>query len=170
MDFEELIYTYSDYLYRVAFIYTKDERVAEEVVQDIFFNFYRKRDQYDGKASLKTYLTKMTRNRSYDYLRSWKRAKWVFFERFKEATGGTETNYIRQEERGEITKAVFTLPVKYREVLLLYYYEEHSVKEIAVFFNSPESTVKTRLQRARQKLKQVLPKQEWEVLANDDTR
>ncbi|WP_332646761.1 RNA polymerase sigma factor [Lysinibacillus sp. 54212] len=170
MNIEELIYTYSDYLYRVAFIYTKDERAAEEVVQDVFFNFYRKRDQYNGTASLKTYLTKMTINRSYDYLRSWKRAKWVFSERFKESTEGTEAKYIRCEERGEITRAVLTLPVKYREVLLLYYYEDFSVKEIAVFLNSPESTIKTRLQRAREKLKQVLPRQKWEVLANDDAR
>lgn len=170
MNIEELIYTYSDYLYRVAFIYTKDERVAEEVVQDVFFNFYRKQHQYYGTASLKTYLTKMTINRSYDYLRSWKRTKWVFFERFKETTEGTEIKYIHQEEREEITKAVLTLPVKYREVLLFYYYEEFSVKEIAAFLNSPESTIKTRLQRAREKLKQVLPKQQWEVLANDDAR
>lgn len=70
MEIEKLIDTYSDYLYRIAFIYTKDRLAAEEVVQDVFVNYYHKSDQFEQKASIKTYLVKMTINRSYDYLRS----------------------------------------------------------------------------------------------------
>ena len=81
-----------------------------------------------------------------------------------------ETEAIQKEERGEITAAVLKLPVKYREVLLLYYYEDLQVNDIAEFLQVPVSTVKTRLQRGRERLKQALPKQQWEVLASDDTR
>ncbi|WP_431029814.1 sigma-70 family RNA polymerase sigma factor [Lysinibacillus sp. LZ02] len=160
---EELIDTYSDYLYRIAFIYTKDEKVAEEVVQDVFWKYYQTQ-QYDGRASMKTYLTKMTINRSYDYLRSWKTRKNQFFESFTQAQRATESMILQREERGEITAAVLKLPVKYREVLLLYYYEDMQVKEIAQLLGIVESTVKTRLQRARTKLKENLPQNEWEVL------
>ena len=160
---EELIDTYSDYLYRIAFIYTKDEKVAEEVVQDVFLKFYQTKDRYDGRASMKTYLTKMTINRSYDYLRSWKNKKALLIETFTNAKGA-ETEAIQKEERGEITAAVLKLPVKYREVLLLYYYEDLQVAEIAELCKLSVSTVKTRLQRARAKLKPLLLEIEWEVL------
>ena len=170
MDIEQLIHTYGDYLYRVAFIYTKDERASEEVVQDVFLKFYQTKDRYDGRASIKTYLTKMTINRSYDYLRSWKHRTFSLLEQFTGTTKGADRHVLQNEERGEITAAVLKLPVKYREVLLLYYYEDLQVNDIAEFLQVPVSTVKTRLQRGRERLKQALPKQQWEVLANDDTR
>ena len=159
---EELIDTYSDYLYRIAFIYTKDEKVAEEVVQDVFWKYYQTQ-QYDGRASVKTYLTKMTINRSYDYLRSWKNKKALLVETSRNAKGA-DTEAIQHEERGEITADVLKLPLKYREVLLLYYYEDLQVAEIAELCKLSVSTVKTRLQRARTKLKPLLLEIEWEVL------
>lgn len=170
MEIERLIHTYGDYLYRVAFIYTKDERAAEEVVQDVFLKFHQTRHRYDERASLKTYLTKMTVNRSYDYLRSWKNRTFSLLEQLTGTSSGADEVMLRKEERGEITNAVLKLPVKYREVLLLYYYEDLQVNEIAEFLQVPVSTVKTRLQRARGKLKQLLPQQQWEVLTNDDSR
>ena len=170
MEIEQLIHTYGDYLYRVAFIYTKDERAAEEIVQDVFLKFHQTRHRYDERASLKTYLTKMTVNRSYDYLRSWKRRTYSLLEQLTGTNMGADYHVVRKEERGEITSAVLKLSVKYREVLLLYYYEGLQVLEIAEFLQVPVSTVKTRLQRGREKLKQLLPRQQWEVLTNDDAR
>lgn len=170
MEIEQLIHTYSDYLFRVAFIYTKDERVAEEVVQDVFMKFYQTSQRFDERASLKTYLTKMTVNRSYDYLRSWKQRTFSLLEQLTGTSRGVDYRVMQKEERGEITSAVLKLPVKYREVLLLYYYEDLQVNEVAEFLQVPVSTVKTRLQRGREKLKQALPEQPWEVLTNDDSR
>ena len=112
---------------------------------------------------MKTYLTKMTINRSYDYLRSWKNKKALLIETFTNVKGA-DTEAIQEEERGEITAAVLKLPVKYREVLLLYYYEDLQVAEIAELCKLSVSTVKTRLQRARAKLKPLLLESEWEVL------
>lgn len=164
MDIEQLIDTYNDYLYRIAFIYTKDRLVAEEVVQDVFLKYYQTAYQFRADASLKTYLVKMTMNRSYDYLRSWKNKKHTILEFFQGATKWTEQLYVEQELRAEITAAVLTLPVKDREVLLLYYYEEMTVFEIADVLEVAVSTVKSRLQRARAKLK---PKLQMEVMMDE---
>ena len=153
LEIEQLIDTYSDYLYRIAFIYTKDRQAAEEVVQDVFFTYYNKADQFQGNASLKTYLVKMTLNRSYDYLRSWKNKKRVLQELFIGNSKSSEQIYVEKELRAEITAAVFTLSVKDREVLLLYYYEEMTVSQIAELLELNVSTIKSRLQRAREKLK-----------------
>ena len=161
MDIEQLIDTYSDYLYRIAFIYTKDRTAAEEVVQDVFFNFYQRSHQFNGNATLKTYLVKMTINRSTDYLRSWKNKKQQILELIQGSVKGTEQLYVEKEWRAEVTAAVLTLPVKDREVLLLYYYEEMTITEIAGLLALSISTVKSRLQRARGKLK---PKLKMEVM------
>ena len=164
MEIEKLIDTYSDYLYRIAFIYTKDRLTAEEVVQDVFINYYHKSVQFEQRASIKTYLVKMTINRSYDYLRSWKNKKTVITQFFQQHEKDVEQIYVEKELQGEITAAVLTLPVKDREVLLLYYYEEMTVFEIAELLELAVSTVKSRLQRARAKLK---PKLSMEVKQDD---
>ncbi|SOC21139.1 RNA polymerase sigma-70 factor [Ureibacillus xyleni] len=165
---EQIVETYSDYLLRVAYIYVKDRRYAEEIVQDVFMNFYKKRDQFREHSSVKTYLTKMTVNRSYDYLRSWKSKKEVLFERvgIKGTSKNSENLLLELEERMEITKAVLKLKVKYREVILLYYYADYSIEEIAGLLNAPKSTIKSRIQRARNMLKDILQQSDLEVLLN----
>lgn len=154
---------YGDYLYRIAFIYTKDKQLAEEVVQDVFLRFHEG-VQLDVHASEKTYLTRMTINRSYDYLRKWKVRSAQFFDYFKKHALDSERQVIEEEERDEILQAILQLPLKYREVILLYYYDELPTAEMAELLQIPQSTVLTRLQRARQRLKEQLPKKDWEVL------
>ena len=124
--------------------------------------YYQKPYQFEGNASLKTYLSKMTRNRSIDYLRSWQYKKQVVQELFQGKSNDIEQAYIQKEWRGEITEAVLTLPLKDREVLLLYYYDQMTVTEIAQFLQCSVSTIKSRLQRAREKLKPKLQREVFE--------
>lgn len=67
-----------------------------------------------------------------------------------------ESFLIQQETNEALAHAVLTLPIKYREVILLYYYEELSIHEVATILRCNENTVKTRLRRARGNLKTLL--------------
>ena len=163
MDIEYYVEQYGDYLYRIAYIYMKDRQAAEEIVQDVFMKLYQTQ-QYEGRSSVKTYLTKMTINRCYDYLRKWETKKAQIVEYFFKRERSADYKIVAEEERDEIIEAILKLPLKYREVLLLYYYDDLTVSEIASYIMIPESTVGTRLQRARRKLKEQLPAIEWEVL------
>ena len=167
MELEELIYTYSDYLYRIAYSYVKDEQTAEEVVQDVFFKFYKKSTQFENQAHIKTYLTRMIINRSYDYLRSWKHRKNNVFKVFHLSRPGVDQDFVEQSESNTILQSVLGLPVKYREAIILYYYEDLSIKEIAEMLFTAESTIKSRLQRGRAELKTSLQDTEWEVLKHE---
>jgi len=71
------------------------------------------------------------------------------------------------DERRIVTAALFELPIIYREVIILYYYQELKVREIAEVLVCTENTVKTRLRRARQILQGKLDKSHWEVLEDD---
>lgn len=165
---KEVIDLYGDYLLRIAYTYVKDRRIAEEILQDVIFTYYRKREEFRGEASLKTYLTKITINRCYDHLRSWKSKGELVFEKIfiNGKSKSTEKRYIENEEKLEITNAVLSLKVKLREVILLYYYAEHTTREIAELLNTPESTIKSRLQKARTELREKLQQFDWEVLAD----
>lgn len=164
MEIDDYVEQYGDYLYRIAYVYTKDKQLAEEVVQDVFMKFYQAAHQFEGRAALKTYLTKITINCSYDHLRKWKTRTISFWEYLSKSNPTSESFVIEQQERDEIITALLTLPLKYREVIMLYYYDDLSVAEIAALIHIPASTVTTRLQRARTKLKAILPAQNWEVL------
>ncbi len=63
---------------------------------------------------------------------------------------------VQRETDDELISAIMELPIKYREVIYLYYYEELPIKEIAVLTEVGDSTVKTRLRRAKELLKERL--------------
>ena len=166
VDIEHYVEHYADYLYHMAYMYTKDRFVAEEIVQDVFVKFYQSQ-QFKGKASAKTYLTKMVINKCYDYLRKEKVKRLVTLEIFQTTSKSTEFQLIEQYEQDEIIAVILTLPVKYREVIFLYYYEQLSAVDIATMLHVSASTVRTRLQRAREKLKSSLSETDWEVLKHE---
>ena len=162
MALREVVEQYGDYLYHVAFIYTKDRFVAEEIVQDAFFKYYH--SKFEQRASIKTYLTRITINCCYDYMKKWSVKKQQFIEAVTGSGKDAEEQTIANNERQEILQVILTLPLKYREVIFLYYYDDLSADEVGAILHIPSSTVRTRLQRARQKLKNLLTEQEWEVL------
>jgi RNA polymerase sigma factor (sigma-70 family) len=164
---EQLVHTYGDDLYRIAYLYTKNHEVAEEVVQDVFMKFYKNAIEIDERATIKTYLTRMTINRSYDYLRTIKYQTISFVDYVKRWGKTSEQKVLQKQESEWLLEQIKQLPVKYREVLVLYYYEDYTITEIASMINYPESTIKSRLQRARKQLKVQLPMEEWEVLRNE---
>ena len=166
MELEQYVENYADYLFHIAYMYTKDRFTAEEIVQDVFVRFHM-RQQFEGRSSAKTYLTRMTINRCYDYLRKEKLKRFVTFEYFQTKLRSTDEQLIRDYEQDEIITAVLTLPLKYREVIFLYYYDDLPVADIAATLHMPASTIRTRLQRAREKLKGILSESEWEVLKHE---
>lgn len=166
VDIEKVLEEYGDYLLRVAYLYVKDENIAEDIVQDVLMKFYQNQIQFKGQSSLKTYLVKMTVNRSHDYLRSWKSRGLVLKEKLTGVSPkkSPEQQIIQNEESRVLVEALFSMTLIYREVLILYYFEELSTVEIAELLSCPEATVRTRLQRARRQLKQRLQDEDREVM------
>ena len=151
----KLMDEHGDYLLKVAFYYCKNWGYAEEIVQDVFVKFYKKNEQFKEQADIRTYLTKMTVNQSKDYLKSWRYKKHLLFgESVDQAMPDPITKVFHEKIRqNEVLASVFRLKALYREVLIYYYFEEKSIAEIALLLNENERTIRTRLQRARKKLK-----------------
>lgn len=142
---------HGDYLKRLIYTYIKDIQKTEDIVQEVFIKFYKSLDRFEGRSSIKTYLYRIAVNECHNYLNSWHYRKIEFTEKLKSWTSqnSIERDYIQKEEQESLAQLVNQLPVKYREVIWLYYYVELSVAEIAQVLYCSENTVKTRLARGR---------------------
>ena len=164
--FNEVMKQHTEYLLQIAYLYVKDWQAAEDIVQETFLSYYAKFEQFEERSSLKTYLVRITINKSKDYLKSWRYRKLSLTNQFFGAKKDS-ARAIHQEERNDIATAVLGLSIHLREVVIHYYYEELSVLEVASLLGLSDNTVKTRLRRARQLLKDQLSNDEWEVLSNE---
>lgn len=164
--FDDLVTQYGEALMRLAYTYVKNTAMAEDVVQDVFLTAYEKMNEFRGQSSYQTYLYRITINRCHDYLRSWTYKNLILSDTLfslLHSKDRVDQTVIRNDEQFALGKKVFSLPVKYREVIVLHYYEDLSIDEIANLLPCPPGTVKTRLQRARAKLKMIIEgEEEWE--------
>lgn len=166
-DLQQIMHEHTDYLLRIAFLYVKDWPAAEDIVQDVFISFYQKFEQFEERSSLKTYLSKITVNKCKDYLKSWRYRMQILTNNFFSKSKNNRNRLIEQDEKLELADAVLQLPLKYREVIIYYYFEELSVLEVAQQLNLSDNTVKTRLRKARTLLKDELNNDQWEVLLHE---
>lgn len=151
-----LIDDYASYINRLAYLYVKDWSIAEDITQDVFLKCYEKMDTFRGDSSYKTWLYKITVNKCKDYLKS----KWYrsilpteYIKDVLLTTNRTpEQQVVANDEKHALAQLVLSLPGKYREVIILFYYEQLNIKEIAEITGIKQETIKTRLQRGKRML------------------
>jgi RNA polymerase sigma-70 factor, ECF subfamily len=152
---EEAMDRYGRAVLYMAYSYVKDHGLAEDIAQEVFVKFYRKMDSFRGESSLKTFLMRITINQCKDHLKRWDTRKVLFTNKLNELIqerGNPESKALNLEERSELHSKLLKLPIKYREVLFMYYYQELKVKEIAGVLGLNPDTVKTRLKTGRDRL------------------
>ncbi len=166
-ELKELMFQYTEYLIRLAYYYVKDLQAAEDIVQEVFIKFYNNQSNYEERGEVKAFLTKMTVNKSKDYLKSWTYRKVQLQNKlFQTETTMKSDELVRKDEETIIGEAILQLPLKQREVLIYFYFHEMTIVAIASLLAIPESTVKTRLRRGKELLRDQLKGIEWEVLLN----
>ena len=144
---------YGDYIARTCYIYLKDWALAEDAVQEVFIKAYKHMSEFRKESSEKTWLTSIAINICKNYVRtSWFRKVQIGIEKI-EAYNTLEDELLNQINQSELLKQVMDLPIKYREVILLYYYQDFKINEIAEILGISESSIKMRLNRGRKKLK-----------------
>jgi len=158
---EELVDAYGDGILQLAYFYLKDRGLAEDVFQEVFTKVYLQMEKFRGESSPRTWIYRIAVNLCRDKLRSaaMRRMLLVGEEIIRSvmpAEQDTEDEVLAQTDREELLAAVMTLPVDYREVVLLYYYEEMDIAEVSQALGLSGGTVRSRLFRARAKLRAML--------------
>ena len=157
---------YSDMVYRIAFVQTKNRAQAEDIQQEVFLALVRYSNRIRNEKHLKAWLIRVAQNACRKHFRS----LWI-----KLTVQYDDATYKEQEENGQqstvpgadaeedareetelVQEMVEKLPESSRAVIHLFYYEEMSIREIAQALNITEQNVKTRLSRARDRLKKQL--------------
>jgi RNA polymerase sigma-70 factor, ECF subfamily len=154
---DQLMQEYSDDILHLVYTYVKDRTTAEDLTQEIFLKCYEKLNQFNQQATLKTWVYRIASNHCKDYLRSWHYRKITLSDKILDyipsKSKQVEEEIIANSEENILTNAVMNLPLKYREVVFLHYYEELSLAEISKITTVNISTIKTRLKRAKELLK-----------------
>jgi RNA polymerase sigma factor (sigma-70 family) len=156
---EWLMNEYGQSVVRLAFTFLKKEQLAEDVAQEVFIKCYEKLDTFRNESSYKTWIYRITVNLCKDRLRSWSFRNIVLTDIFSIKTVHNhtpETELMTLEEKEELSKRVLALPLKYREVIILYYYEELTYSQIAELLDLSIATIKSRIHRGRILLKKML--------------
>lgn len=162
---EDLMARHGQDVWNYAHFITKNRSMADDITQDVFIQAYHHVTSFRGESSLKTWLLKITRNISYNYLRSAFIRRVLLVEVVKTSgfDASAEQAFIEQEAANVVWRQVYQLPTKYREVLLLHARHELGINEMAQILNIPEGTVKSRLFTARKRLSALLAKEELYV-------
>ena len=149
---ETLIASYGNDILRLCYLYLGDYQLAEDAFQETFVKAWQRQASFRGESTVKTWLSHIAVNTCRDILRS------GWFRLWRKGTSEEDANDISVslKDYSDVREAVLTLPGKYREVVVLYYYEGLKLREVAKLLHLPTNTVSTRLRRARNMLNNQL--------------
>lgn len=164
--FTELMGRFSNLVKKVISRLIKDPEIVEELTQEVFLKIYNTIERFDTEYRFSGWIGIIARNTAIDYLRKNNRYDHVYFEDYPgydfNISSQNEDNVFQFMEKKQLSsfikKRISELPVKYRKVLDLRYYEDKTYEEIASLIEKPMGTVKNRIFRAKELLKEKLMK------------
>lgn len=149
--FGKLILMHQEYLYRLAYLYTKNEQDALDAVQECAMRAMISMDKLREPEYFKTWITRILLNSVYVAQKKHKN-----HSPYEEYSGAVPEQPVSIEEKADLYDAIDLLPSNYKTVVILQYFQGMKVKEIAQVMNLPVGSVKAYLSRAREALKKQL--------------
>lgn len=147
-DIEKIVRKYADLVYRVAFTILKNKSDTEDVFQEVFMKICTEDVKFINEEHQKAWIIRVTKNKCLDFLkRSCNKNKSELDENIQKE---------EPEDNSEVLHEVMKLPDKYRIIIYLFYYEGYKISEISSLLEINESTLKSRLVKAREILKENL--------------
>ena len=161
--FEQLMEPMEQLVWRVCWHYTGDREASSDCAQDAMIRIWRGLESYRGDCAFESWVYRIAANCSMDWLRKKKRDRSVSMEPMKEqgfdpadTSPGTEDQVIAKDERRRLREAIALLPEDQREALVLTQLERVPYEEAARMLDTTEGTVKSRVNRAKAKLREIL--------------
>lgn len=150
MSAEEIVRTYSDMIYKIAFRYVRNPHDAEDVLSETFLTYFKKEREFESEEHRKAWLIKVTINGAKDIL-----SGRSFDEEINEEIVGEE-DHNDLEDKLDLRAAIARLPEHQREIITLFYLQDVPINRIAEILDKNRNTVAVTLMRARENLKTIL--------------
>ena len=161
--FEQLISPLEQRIWRICWHYTGNREAAEDCGQEAMLRIWRNLENYRGDCALETWVFRIAANCCMDYLRKKKRDRSVSMEPLQEQgfdpadpSTGTEEQVVAADEQKRLREAITMLPEDQREALIMTQLEKVPYEEAAKLLGVSEGTIKSRVNRAKARLKEIL--------------
>lgn len=173
--FDMIVSRYKTRLYNCVYRMVNNAENAEDLVQETFLRVYKNRHNYQATSNFSTWIYTIALNLARSELRKRKRRQFFSLNSSTHEDSNTEgfdlpdtssgpSEHLEQSELGRaIQKAIDQLPVKYRTVIVLRDVQELSYEQISEILECPTGTVKSRVNRARLRLQEML--RQWQIEA-----
>lgn len=159
MSFDEIIDKYKDVVFRMVYMHIGDFHKSEDITQEIFIKIYRNLSKFRGESSIYTWIYRITINAIRTYGKRNKAvADTISVDYIEDIPDDDwdEDKLIEGLQNSSVMSLIQKLPDKYKEVLILYYYQDLKIEDICSIVNEPDGTVKSKLHRGRNMLKDML--------------
>ena len=160
---DEWMRLYGDRIMRAVYLMVEDHHLAEEITQEVFVKSYQSWQSFRGDASPYTWLYRIAINLSRNHLKRKKKMRFLpLFDDERQADileESMEEKVARMTTGRKIRDCIKQLPLIYREIIILHYYEEMKISEIAEILHQPEGTIKSKLSRGRESLQNIIRKE-----------
>jgi RNA polymerase sigma-70 factor (ECF subfamily) len=164
----EVYDTYGPIVFGVALHITRDRGAAEDIVQDVFVELWRRPERFDPKlAPLRGWLCMIARRRSIDWLRRRRDLPDLSLTALDLASTGVEDDVLVSTAYEQVRKAVGDLPLPQRQAVFLAYYQGLTYREVAKALSIPEGTAKWRLRGALRRINDQLMAEGFEGAARE---
>ncbi|MFC5604633.1 RNA polymerase sigma factor [Sporosarcina koreensis] len=149
-----LMRKYATKLKRIAYLYTNDHSESEDIIQEVYISCYWNLSKFRNESNYETWLTRITINKCKDHQRLWSIRNLIYtpLKHLVKTEGSAEDQYIHSENSKELLKQISLLSHKFKEVLILYYFNEMTMQEISETLGINHNTVKSRLLRGKNAL------------------
>jgi RNA polymerase sigma-70 factor, ECF subfamily len=161
--FEEVYARFSRLVFQIALRMSADPALAEDLSQEIFLRIFRHLEKFKGRSSLKTWVYRVSINccRSRLGRRSRRGRAWVdveeeTLERMPATAEGPEARVARREAAATLARALAQLPLQFREAVVLRDISDLSYEEIAAVLDVRIGTVRSRIARGRDRLRDIV--------------
>ncbi len=154
---EEIVKTYGKDVLKICRYYLQNKQDAEDAFQEVFIKLVRKHSAFCGKSGFKTWLTRIAINTCKNFLKS----RSLRNDTINLLDCDDRRDTAIYDECDELYKIIVSLPLDYKDVILLKYYFGYTSKEIAGILKTTEPAINSRLHRAKIYLKEILTERGW---------
>lgn len=156
-----MIDLYGNDVLRIAMLYLRDKQNAEDAFQEVFLRVYKNYNKFGHESQEKTWIIRITINVCKDILKKPWYKKILLTDEMKHyhADFYVDTQLIKNERDRFIFEEVLKLPESYKEIIILKYYHDYDNSQISEILGITQSSVRSKLTRARKRLKLKLSKE-----------
>ncbi len=162
--FDDLMQRYREPVYRTAYSFAREKESALDITQNVFIKVYRNLDRFRGDSQVKTWIMRIAMNESTNWLRSNRRhsghSELDQIPALPANEISAEDELLARDNHTALLRSLYQLNSRYRLAVVLRYFENYSMREIAAVLDTSEGTVKSMIFRSLQKLKTILAESE----------